>query len=142
MLKYMVRVFYLTCALSLGTLTALAQAESSSADLTGTIFDSSKAVVSGATVTAVNRATMLSRTVTSDANGVYRIPLLSPGEYEIKVKAIGFNLQVKRGITLTVGQTAVINFDLTIGSTRVLSNQRGYPREGVAGFDPGLVVEV
>ena len=34
------------------------------------------------------------------------------------------------------------NVDYVIGSTRVLSNQRGYPDERLPGFDPGLVVEV
>jgi hypothetical protein len=93
----------------------MAQAQGSSADLTGVVFDSSRAVVSNATVTAVNLQTMLTRTTTTDTNGAYRISLLPPGEYEVKVKASGFNLQVKRGITLTVGQTAAINFDLLIG---------------------------
>jgi predicted phosphodiesterase len=32
--------------------------------------------------------------------------------------------------------------DLSVGGTRLLSNPRGYPHEPVAGFDPGLVVEV
>jgi predicted phosphodiesterase len=32
--------------------------------------------------------------------------------------------------------------DTEVNGTRVLSNQRGYPHEPVAGFDPGLVVEV
>jgi Icc-related predicted phosphoesterase len=31
--------------------------------------------------------------------------------------------------------------DYTIGSTRIISNQRGYPHMPVTGFDPGLVVE-
>ena len=34
------------------------------------------------------------------------------------------------------------NVDYTIGSTRILSNQRGYPHEPAAGFDPRLVVKV
>ncbi len=34
------------------------------------------------------------------------------------------------------------NVDYTIGATRVLSNQRGYPDEPADGFDPGLIVEV
>jgi predicted phosphohydrolase len=34
------------------------------------------------------------------------------------------------------------NVDYTIGSTRILSNQRGYPMEPTAGFDPRLVVKV
>ncbi len=32
--------------------------------------------------------------------------------------------------------------DYTLGSTRVIANTRGYPGEGVGGFDPALVIEV
>ncbi|HKX30320.1 MAG TPA: TonB-dependent receptor [Blastocatellia bacterium] len=111
----MIRILSLCALLVVSTISAFAQAQGSSADLTGVVFDSSRSVVSGATITAVNLQTQLTRTTTSDSNGNYRISLLPPGEYEIKVKASGFNLQVKRGIVLTVGQTAVINFDLLIG---------------------------
>jgi hypothetical protein len=34
------------------------------------------------------------------------------------------------------------NVDDKLGSTRVLSNQRGYPGERTNGFEPGLIVEV
>ena len=34
------------------------------------------------------------------------------------------------------------NVDYRIGGTRVISNQRGYPREAVARFDPGLVIDI
>jgi hypothetical protein len=34
------------------------------------------------------------------------------------------------------------NVDYVIGSTRVLTNQRGYPDQFCKGFDPSLVVEV
>ncbi|HKE04159.1 MAG TPA: hypothetical protein VKE91_08865, partial [Blastocatellia bacterium] len=61
MLKQIVKVFCLISALGLGALPALAQARSSSADLTGTVSDSSKSVVRGATVTAANVATGLAR---------------------------------------------------------------------------------
>jgi hypothetical protein len=32
--------------------------------------------------------------------------------------------------------------DYEIGGTRVVANQRGYPHDGVEGFDPGLVLDV
>ena len=80
LLKHIVKVFFLLIALGLGALPALAQARSSSADLTGTVSDPSKSPVPGATVTAINIATGLARGARSDSNGVYRIPLLPPGE--------------------------------------------------------------
>ena len=113
-----IKVACLLSALVLVTLSALAQIQSSSADLTGVILDPSKTLVAGATVSAINRETGLARTSTTDATGTYRIPLLPPGEYAVKVEMNGFNTQIKRGIVLTVGQAAVINFELTLGITK------------------------
>src|SRR5439155_280069 len=98
------------------SISAWAQAQVSSADLKGTIRDPSKAVVAGATVTATNVNTGVARSTVSDQFGEYRIALLQPGEYELRVEMTGFAPQRRRGITLTVGQTAVINFDLQLGT--------------------------
>ncbi len=94
MLKQIVKVFCLLSALGLGALPALAQARSSSADLTGTVSDPSKSPIRGASVTATNIATGLARNGATDANGVYRIPLLPPGEYEVKIEVNGFSTQI------------------------------------------------
>src|SRR5262245_55143565 len=115
MLKQIVNVFFLLSALGLGAMPALAQARSSSADLTGTVSDPSKSHVRGATVTATNIATGLARNGATDANGVYRIPLLPPGEYEVKIEVNGFSTQIKKGITLTVGQILTLNFEISSG---------------------------
>lgn len=118
MLKQLIRLFCLFGALVSCTLPVWAQARSTSADLTGMVSDPSKALVRGATVTAVNLSTGLTRTVITDTTGAYRIPLLPPGQYDIKVEITGFNTQIKKGITLTVGQTAVINFEMVLGMTK------------------------
>src|SRR5437764_8422291 len=46
------------------------------------------------------------------------------------------------GVPLWVHGHTHYNVDYKIGSTRVLTNQRGYPDERAAGFEPGLVVEL
>jgi Icc-related predicted phosphoesterase len=48
----------------------------------------------------------------------------------------------KSGVPLWIFGHTHYNVEYTIGSTRVLTNQRGYPSEGCRGFDPGLVIEV
>jgi hypothetical protein len=111
--QQIVRAFYLLGALVLGASLAMAQARSSSADLTGTVSDSSKSPIGGASVTATNIATGLARTGLTDASGVYRIPLLPPGEYEVKIEVNGFKTQIKKGITLTVGQILTLNFEIS-----------------------------
>ncbi len=109
------RVFSLLGFLVLSALPALGQARSSSADLTGVVLGAAKIPDSGAEITAINLATGISRTTKTDALGTYRISLLPPGQYEIKIEVQGFNRQIKKGIILTVGQIAVINFELTQG---------------------------
>src|SRR5262245_37470253 len=61
-----------------------------SATLEGTVTDKAQAVIKGASVTITNKATAVSRTVTTNDTGSYRFELLSAGVYEIKVTASGF----------------------------------------------------
>src|SRR5437773_784027 len=116
MMSFMRKALAQSVLLSIIAVSAWAQAQVSSADLAGAIFDPSKAVVAGATVTATNVSTGVARSTMSDQVGGYRIALLPPGEYEVRVEMTGFASQRRRGIVLTVGQTAVINFDLQVGA--------------------------
>ncbi|HEY6400209.1 MAG TPA: TonB-dependent receptor, partial [Blastocatellia bacterium] len=116
MLKQILQSFCLLSALTLGVSPVLAQARSSSADLTGTVTDPAKSPLQGATVTATNLATGLARSVMTDASGGYRIPVLQPGIYEVKIELSGFTTQVKRGVMITVGQVLTLNFEMSIGS--------------------------
>src|SRR5262245_7304955 len=116
MIKKLTWVLTLLGALCISTSPAWAQAQVSSSDLKGVVLDPSKSVIPGATVTTTNIATKFSRAAITDENGNYRISLLPPGEYEIKAVAKGFTPQLKQGITLTVGLTAEINFELQLGT--------------------------
>src|SRR5215475_2815407 len=118
MLKRVLNVFFMLCALALGTLHAFAQARSSSADLTGTVSDHANSPIRGASVTATNLATGLARSATTDGKGAYRIPLLPPGVYEVKIELKGFSTQIKKGVTLTVGQTLTLNFMMSVGDSK------------------------
>src|SRR5215510_2505101 len=118
MLKRIVKVLFLFIALGLGASPALGQARSSSADLTGTVSDPSKSPIRGAMVTATNLAIGLARSAKTDATGAYRIPLLPPGVYEVKIELNGFSTQIKKDVTLTVGQILTLNFEMAIGGTK------------------------
>ena len=72
------------------TLGSLAHAQSDNASITGTITDSSGAVVPGAAVTITNEATGLARTVNSNETGFYAITNLPPGNYTVNATAQGF----------------------------------------------------
>jgi hypothetical protein len=60
------------------------------AQISGTVTDSTGAVVPGASVTLVNEATQDTRVVKTDGAGLYSFPALLPSSYTIKVMAKGF----------------------------------------------------
>jgi outer membrane receptor protein involved in Fe transport len=109
--------FVLACALalSLGAPATLAQADATSADLSGFVRDPAGAVVAGATVTARNPSVGVTRTTTTNDEGFYQLVQLAPGAYEVSVEAANFKKAVVPTVTLTVGQRADLDFALEIG---------------------------
>ncbi|MBI3694568.1 MAG: carboxypeptidase regulatory-like domain-containing protein [Acidobacteria bacterium] len=93
---------------------ALAQVEQ--ATITGTVTDSSGAVVPGARVSVTNVKTGVSGETQTNAEGQYRVPYLHPGEYEVVVAKDGFDKARVAGVTLTVGLTATIAVVLKPGA--------------------------
>lgn len=100
----------------------LAQAQASSADLVGTVVDPTGAVVAGASVTARNPATGISRTVTTDDSGEYQIIGLPPGEYEVTAQAATFKKAVISRVTLMVGQRIELRVPLEVGEQTATVN--------------------
>ena len=104
---------------------ALAQSQSSAADLSGTIVDQNGAVVPGATVTAKDSATGLTRTVTADDGGAFRFIGLPPSDYEITAEASSFKKTVISALKLTVGQNAELQIKLEAGTPDIVVNVSG-----------------
>ncbi|PWU09912.1 MAG: hypothetical protein C5B51_05305 [Terriglobia bacterium] len=104
------------CAFFLGIGPALWAQSANTAALTGTVTDPTGAVVANASVTATNSATNQSRTVSTDAAGVYRIPLLEPGSYRVRIVAMGFKTAEFTSVTLTVTETSVLDRTLEVGA--------------------------
>jgi hypothetical protein len=94
------------------SLTVLAQ---STASMSGTVSDSSKAAIPGATVTVRNLETSIMREAVTNAEGRYTFFSLQVGRHEIRVAAQGFKSELRPEINLAVGQTAEINFNLEVG---------------------------
>src|SRR5436305_3120456 len=82
--------------------------------LTGTVTDSSGAVVPNATVTATSVDTGQARTATTGADGTYKINLLNPGNYHVKFEASGFKGVEVPSATVTVTETAVLDRTLEV----------------------------
>jgi len=92
-------------------------AQAVGATLSGTITDQSGGVVPKADVAIQNTATADTRTVTTNADGIYSAPNLQPGPYSVTVTAAGFSKAVQSGLTLTVGATQVLNITMQVGQS-------------------------
>ncbi len=83
--------------------------------INGVISDSTGAVVPGATVTATEEQTGLSRDTISGANGLFTFPSLRPGPYEIRAVLTGFRTVRRTGIDLAANQNLTVNVTLELG---------------------------
>ena len=113
------KVFHILCAVALilaQMVPAFAQADAATATLKGTITDQNDAVVVGAAVTVKSVEKGITRMGRTDSNGIYQIPLLQPGAYELRIEATGFETKVVSQVELTVGQVAVYDMELRVGS--------------------------
>ena len=86
------------------------------ANVQGTVSDSTGAVVPHASVTLTNEATQVRRTTLSDASGVYAFPGISIGTCDLVVTAPGFKTYEQKGIVLEVGSSIAINPALSVGA--------------------------
>jgi Carboxypeptidase regulatory-like domain len=82
---------------------------------TGTVHDSSGAVVVGAQVNISNSAIGMNKTVTTNTDGDWVTPYLPTGAYNINVSAKGFKKYEARGVALRVGQKARVDVTLEVG---------------------------
>jgi hypothetical protein len=88
------------------------------ASISGRVEDPSGAAVPRATVTVTSLETGAVRTVATDETGTYRVLLLPVGRYEVKAEAAGFRAALQTGISLAVGQEAVVNLKLAVGAVQ------------------------
>lgn len=101
-------------ALALGSTGARAQ-QVDDAVIVGTVFDPTRAVVSGATVKLTHLATNAVTEVHTDDRGEYRTPALRIGEYLITVQAEGFKQSNQRGVVLEIGDVRKVDVVLEVG---------------------------
>ncbi len=94
-----------------------AYAQVGSANVTGTCRDDQGNPLPGVTVTAKNIDTGFERIDVTDDNGVYRIPSLPFGSYDMTAKIEGFATQVQKGVRLDVGKTTAIDFGMRLSTT-------------------------
>jgi len=135
----MLKIF-LSAMLAL-SVAAAASAQSTAANgaIEGTISDVSGGVLPGVSVTITNVQTGVSRTVVTNEKGLYRAPLLPLGTYEVVAELPGFKNFKQTDITLSVGQTAVVNATLSVGavSETITVSSTDIPALDIARIDIG-----
>jgi len=108
------RVLQIALAAVIFTSALFAQGER--ATVTGAVTDSTGAIIVGAQVSIRNTSTNVILKTTTNAAGVYYLPSLNPGPYELRIEQTGFRPSVVSDIRLTTGLTATFDLMLEIGS--------------------------
>jgi hypothetical protein len=84
--------------------------------ISGTVSDPTGAVMPGVAISIRNVETGLSRSGTSEADGSYRFSAVPVGPYEVRAEHPGFQRILSTGVTVTVGQEAVLRLSLQVGA--------------------------
>jgi outer membrane receptor protein involved in Fe transport len=95
--------------------TTALNAQVTTATIYGVIRDSTGAVLPGASITATNQGTGLSRDSASDERGEFALPALPSGPYTLKIELPGFKSYTNQGLQLGAGQTVRQTFTLEVG---------------------------
>lgn len=93
-----------------------AQTQAYTATLSGSVSDPSGNLVSGAKISLISTERGISRTYTTESNGLYSFSSLPPSVYDLVVEASGFKQYKQTGITLAAGQSAEQSLSLTLGA--------------------------
>ena len=95
---------------------AYLEAQVTTGTISGLVQDPTGAAIPGVTVRIENLGTGITRTLTTDERGRYTAANLPLGNYEVQAQQSGFEIEVRSGITLTVGREAVVNITLRVGN--------------------------
>lgn len=94
---------------------AFGQSQAINGTIEGTVIDAQGGVLPGVTVSVMHLETNTTRAVTTNESGVFRAPLLPLGSFRVTFILSGFDKHERTGITLTAGQTVVLNVTLSVG---------------------------
>ncbi len=99
-------------------LLSTAVSQSSRGTITGSVTDSSGAVVAGANVIIKQMGTDVTRQTTTNSAGIYRFDAVELGAYSLKVEAAGFSSAEKTGVEIQAARTAGFDFTLKVGGAK------------------------
>ncbi len=96
---------------------SVVHAQAPTGTITGLVTDASGAAMANVSVTITDKSTGVSRTVVSNASGLYSAPALPVGDYEVRAEAQGFRT-VLRESTVQAGGTFTVNLGMSLGGTK------------------------
>ncbi|HKE60137.1 MAG TPA: carboxypeptidase regulatory-like domain-containing protein [Pyrinomonadaceae bacterium] len=85
----------------------------------GRVVDQNSAIIPGAEIQATLLKTGATRTVTTDADGRYKLIQLPPGAYILRASCTGFATHEEKSVVSSSGQTLSLNFVLTPAAIQV-----------------------
>jgi len=95
---------------------APANAQETTASITGFVTDASGAAVAGASVTATDAARGTAYPTQTNGDGAYYLARLPIGKYAVKVEARGFQTAARPAFDLVLDQVARVDFQMTVGA--------------------------
>lgn len=101
--------------LGFGATSTFAQS-SSAGTVTGTVSDSTGALIPGATIVLKDESTRSSRTVLANKEGQYTLTNVQPGTYDLTASKAGFSMDNIAGLVVSVGTQTTANFKMAVGS--------------------------
>ena len=105
------RILSVLCAASM-----FVQAQTSTSQISGTVRDTSGAVIAGASVTLTNQATGIVLKQISTDSGVYAFPSIVVGTYTVKVEQAGFKTYNRTGNTVQINTPIAVDITLEVGA--------------------------
>jgi len=118
MKRFRVRVVFGLVGMMLFAQVPFVRGQAANGTILGTVRDSSGAEMPGVKITARSDETGAVRSVVTDSSGTYQIPSIPAGTYEVEAAANGFKTSVRKDISVTVGASVPVNFDLTVGEVQ------------------------
>ena len=82
----------------------------------GTVVDSSGGALPGVQIVITNQATGTFREATSNADGSWYVPGLTPGAYQVSAELTGFKRFLRRDLSVIVGTTTTVPVSLELGA--------------------------
>lgn len=108
----------LVSLLVLGLSSGSLNAQEARGRITGSVVDSNKSIVPGATVSIVDTSRNSTITLTTNNDGFFQAPYLLPGIYRVIVEVAGFKKYIQDGVQVMINDTRDLDITLEVGGAQ------------------------